>query len=74
MNRGKPSLKKTSRVCLVLDQEHLDCIKKAAIHLSVKEGRLITPSELMRLALEERYPVSESLNLESNSLDKCKIG
>ena len=59
MNRGKSEFKKIVRVSLVLDQEHLDCVKKAAINLSVREGRLITTSELMRLTLKERYPVSE---------------
>lgn len=74
MNRGKAEFKKAIRVSLVLEEEHFECVKKAALQLSAKEGRLITPSEVMRLALKKCYPMPENLDSESDSLDSCKVG
>ncbi len=72
MNRGRPEFKKSVRVSLVLEQEHFECVKKAALQLSAKEGRIITPSEVMRLALNKCYPMSENADRENDLLDSCK--
>lgn len=62
MYRVKAEFKKAIRVSLVLEEQHFECVKKAAHQLSIREGRLVTPSEAMRLALKKCYPMSESVD------------
>lgn len=58
MARGKKSLKDPCRVTLVLEKEHYEHIRQVAINISAKEKQQISPVEAMRIALEEKYPVS----------------
>ncbi|MBS0272770.1 MAG: hypothetical protein JSR85_09060 [Proteobacteria bacterium] len=74
MNRGKSEFKKAVRISLVLEEEHYEYVKKAAIQLSVEEDRLITPSEAMRMALKKCYPMPKENDLTNKPLNECKVG
>lgn len=73
MNRGKPEFKNSVRISLVLEEEDFECIRKAAIHRSNQEGRIITPSEMMRVALKKCYSPTDSSS-ENESSEKKKVG
>lgn len=74
MIRGKPEFKNSVRVSLVLEHEDFECIKKAALHRSNEEGRLITPSEMMRLALKKCYAMSTGSDSKKESSEACQLG
>ncbi len=74
MIRGKPEFKNSVRVSLVLEHEDFECIKKAALNRSNEEGRLITPSEMMRLALKKCYARSTDSDSKKESLEIHKVG
>lgn len=45
-------------ICLTLDKNHLDFIKKQAIYKSMQEGRNIETNDLIRDALKAQFPVA----------------
>jgi len=73
---GRPSIekkesKKKSRstisnpksICLVLEKDHLDFIKKQALQLSVQEGTYIEPNQLIREALQKAFPTPKQFDM-----------
>jgi hypothetical protein len=59
--RGKPEFKKAIRVSLILEEEDFEHVRRAAVDLSTQMGRIVTPSEAMRLALIKCYKKSEEM-------------
>ncbi|CUI18214.1 hypothetical protein PNK_p0162 (plasmid) [Candidatus Protochlamydia naegleriophila] len=57
MARGQKLLKKPKRVTVLLEEEHFEFVKQKAIDMTVKENRIVTPTEIMRDALEQCYPL-----------------
>lgn len=55
MARGQKILKKPKRGTVLLEEELFEFYKKLAIAMSVKENRLVTPTEIMRDALEQYH-------------------
>lgn len=53
MARGQKILRKPKRGTVLLEEELFEFYKKLAIAMSVKENRLVTPTEIMRDALEQ---------------------
>ena len=74
MAYGKKSLKKPVRVTVVLEEEHFEHVRQAAIDLSVKQRRTITPTEAMRIALEQCYPLPKVNSSENEEWKECKTG
>ena len=50
-------------ICLVLEKDHLDFIKNQALQLSVQEGHLIEPNELIRDALQRAFPTPKQFDM-----------
>lgn len=48
---------KTLRVSVALSEKQLEAIRRAAIRMSQSEGKLITVSQAIRMAVEQAYPV-----------------
>lgn len=53
MARGQKILRKPKRGTVLLEEELFEFYKKLARVMSIKENRLITPTEIMRDALEQ---------------------
>ena len=51
------SKKENSYLCLALDKEHIDYIRKQALMKSAAEGRIIEANELIRDVLKKAFPV-----------------
>jgi len=55
---GRPKqIKDGVRLSVVLSKEQAEQIKRMAIRMSSQEGRQITTSEAIRMAVETAYPV-----------------
>ncbi len=48
------------RLSVVLSKEQSDWMKKMALRMSAKEGRQITVSKAIRLAIEVAYPIPKN--------------
>ena len=70
----KKEFKKPIRMCIALEEDYWEYVKQLAIHMSVKEKRVITPTEIMRSAITERYPMPQNNSLETKIEDICKAG
>jgi hypothetical protein len=55
--RGKKVFKNRYQLTLQLEKEHFDHIRETAIQISAQQHKLITPSELVRQAAEQIYPI-----------------
>lgn len=63
---GRPKeIKDVTRLSVVLSKKQADRIKHMALRMSSQEGRQITVSEAIRMAVEAVYPVpkQEQMNL-----------
>lgn len=60
MPKGKKEFKEAIRTTLILEQELLEHVKKKAIEMSFETGRLVTPSEAIRRAIEKIYPMTKT--------------
>ena len=67
----KKTLNKPIRVTVILEEEHFEHVRQAAIELSVKLRRTITATEAMRIALEECYPLPK-IPSENEEWKSCK--
>ncbi|MDF2549242.1 MAG: hypothetical protein K0S07_309 [Chlamydiales bacterium] len=47
------------RLSVVIPEKQANWLKKMAIHMSAQQGRQITVSEAIRLAIEQCYPLVE---------------
>jgi predicted DNA-binding ribbon-helix-helix protein len=63
MARGKKELDSAVRASIVLEKAQWEHVKKIAIQMSVEKGRLVTPTEALRLAINNYYPLDEKLEL-----------
>ena len=61
---AKPKkIKDAVRVSVVLSKAQADRVQHMARHMSVQEGRTITASEAVRMAIETIYPLPKQLDL-----------
>jgi hypothetical protein len=51
------------RLSVVLSKQQADRVKLMAIRMSSQEGRQITVSEAVRMAIETVYPIPKQLDL-----------
>lgn len=51
-------------VSIVLSKKQLDHVRLQAIRMSNQEGRVITVSEAIRLAVEDAYPVPKNQQMD----------
>ena len=56
-------MKNPVSICLVLEKDHLDFIKKQALHRSVNEGILMEANQLIREALIKQFPTPKQYNM-----------
>jgi hypothetical protein len=71
---SRKEFKKSVRMCIALEEEYWEYVKQLAIQMSAKEKRAITPTEILRSAIIERYPMPKEIDLETESLNTCKVG
>ncbi len=58
---GRPKeIENGVRISTVIPKEQLDWMKKMALKMSTNEGRQITVSEAIRMAIEVAYPVPKN--------------
>ncbi len=50
-------IKKAKRICLFISEEQENRVKYMALRMSTQEGRQITVSEAIRMAIEAAYPI-----------------
>lgn len=61
---AKPKkIKDAIRLSVVLSKAQVDWLQHMARRMGVQEGRTITASEAVRMAIETVYPVPKQLNL-----------
>lgn len=62
---GRPKkIKNQTRVSFVMSKEQADRVRHMALVMSKQEGRMITISETIRMAIETVYPVpKKQMNL-----------
>ena len=58
----KREFKKPVRFCMVLEAEHLEHVQQIAIQMSAREKRVITMTEVLRMAIENCYPLPKGSN------------
>ena len=60
--KTKPSTVKHGKVfAIYISEEQLNHVKKMAVRMSSTEGRLITASEAIRMAIEAVYPCEKQM-------------
>jgi hypothetical protein len=52
----KAKIKNPKAICLVLEADHIDYIRKQALQKSIQEGFFIEPCQLIREALQKAFP------------------
>ena len=67
MGRNKNKNKPLERICIPMEPGFWDHAKKIALQMSIKENRMITPTEIVRAAILERYPMSKSGSLKEEN-------
>ncbi len=61
---AKPKkIKEAVRLSVVLSKAQADRVQQRAIQMSMQEGRQITVSEAVRMAIEAVYPLPKQLDL-----------
>ncbi len=65
MARAKKKDKPLERICIPMESGFWDHAKKIALQMSIKENRIITPTEIVRSAIIERYPMPKNDSLET---------
>lgn len=60
---AKKPVKTNQQVCLVLEKNQLDYIKRQALTKSAQEGRIIHAHELIREALIKAFPVPQQYDM-----------
>lgn len=63
VNRRASGIKNPKNICLVLDGDHLEYIRRQAIAKSQQEGVLIEPNQLIREALQKAFPVPKQFDM-----------
>lgn len=71
---GKRGFEKAARTTVILEKEQLEELRQSAIQMSVQAGRLITPSEAIRIAVDKCYPVPGKQNDSQEQWTLCKVG
>lgn len=62
---GRPKeIKEGTRLSVVLSKKQVEWIKHMALRMSTAEGRQITVSEAVRMAVETAYPIPKSKQTE----------
>ena len=54
-------IKQPVSICLTIEKEHLDFIKRQALHKSVEQGHIVEANDLIRDAIKERLPMPKQL-------------
>jgi hypothetical protein len=58
---GRPKeIKDGVRLSVVLSKQHAERVKLMALRMSTQEGRQITVSEAIRMAIEAVYPIPKN--------------
>lgn len=61
--KKKKTFKNPVSICLVLEKDVLDFIKKQALHRSVTEGVLLEANQLIREAIIKAFPAPKQFNM-----------
>lgn len=59
----KVVIKNPKNICLVLEKDLFEYIKRQALHRSVQEGTLIETNELIREALYQCFPMPKQMDM-----------
>jgi hypothetical protein len=59
MAQNKKKSKTLERICIPMEPGFWDHAKQIALQMSIKENRMVTPTEIVRAAIIERYPMSK---------------
>ena len=70
MGSRKDDLNDAMKTSIVLEKKQIEIIKEAALQLSIREGRLITYSEAIRMAIDKCYPLSKKSKTKQTSCGK----
>jgi hypothetical protein len=60
-------IKNPKSICLVLEKDHLDFIKKQALQRSVNEGVSIEANQMIREALQRAFPAPKQFDMFGNA-------
>lgn len=63
VQKKRRGMKNPISICLVLERDLLDFIKKQALHRSVNEGVLMEPNQLIREAIIKAFPTPKQFNM-----------
>lgn len=63
VKRKASGVKNPKSICLILEKDHLDFIRKQAIARSSEEGVLIEPNQMIREALQKAFPCPKQYDM-----------
>jgi hypothetical protein len=69
----KKTLKKGKLFTVYLEEEHIAHIQRVSHRMSLSEGRRISASEAVRIALEELYPYSTQTDMFGDLNKKRRV-
>ena len=50
-------------ICLTIEKDHLEFIKKQAMHRSLELGHLVEANDMIRDALKDQFPLPKQMDL-----------
>lgn len=56
-------IKQPVSICLTIEKDHLEFIKKQAMHRSLELGHLVEANDMIRDALKDQFPMSRQMDL-----------
>lgn len=67
VNRRASGIKNPKSICLVLENEQFEFIRRQAIARSSREGIIIEPNQLIREALQKAFPTPKQFDMFGDS-------
>lgn len=61
--KPRPAIKNPKNICLVIDKDQLDYIKRQALQKSITEGVNIEANQLIREAIQRSFPLPKQLDM-----------
>ncbi len=56
-------IKQPVSICLTIEKDHLEFIKKQAMHRSLELGHLIEANDMIRDALKQSFPMNKQMDM-----------